>query len=101
MTDKTENPASDAANPATTQPTGPVETEETTMTEFYMMNYGMKAVTAEDSQTNYYKLKVAEMYSKKRSRNVAHTLCRCQPSLTPSGLRAHQRRHIAGSSADG
>lgn len=33
MTDKTEAPASDAATPATTQPTDPVETEDTTMTE--------------------------------------------------------------------
>jgi hypothetical protein len=33
MTDKTENPARDAATPATTQPTEPVETEDTTMTE--------------------------------------------------------------------
>ena len=33
MTDKTQTPASDAATPATTQPTAPVETEDTPMTE--------------------------------------------------------------------
>ncbi|QDZ01467.1 peptidase U37 [Nitratireductor mangrovi] len=33
MTDKTQTPASDAATPTTTQPTAPVETEDTTMTE--------------------------------------------------------------------
>ncbi len=33
MTDKTQTPASDAATPATTQPTEPVETEDTPMTE--------------------------------------------------------------------
>ncbi len=33
MTDKTQTPASDAGTPTTTQPTEPVETEDTTMTE--------------------------------------------------------------------
>ena len=33
MTDKTETPASDAATPATNQPTDPVATEDTPMTE--------------------------------------------------------------------
>ncbi|MBD3788552.1 MAG: peptidase U37, partial [Sphingomonadales bacterium] len=33
MTDKTQTPASDAATPATPQPTAPVESEDTTMTE--------------------------------------------------------------------
>ena len=33
MTDKTQTPASNAATPATTQPTAPVETEDTPMTE--------------------------------------------------------------------
>ncbi len=33
MTDKTETPASDAATPATTQPTDPVATEDTNMTD--------------------------------------------------------------------
>ncbi len=37
--------------------------QEATVTDFYMMNYGMKAITAEETQTNYYKMKIATALS--------------------------------------
>ena len=37
--------------------------QEATLTDFYMMNYGTKALTADETQTNYYKLKIATTLS--------------------------------------
>jgi hypothetical protein len=47
------------------EPGEPAQTpaQEATLTDFYMMNYGMKALTAEETQTNYYKLKTATALS--------------------------------------
>lgn len=37
--------------------------QETTLTDFYMMNYGTKAVNADEVQTNYYTMKIATTLS--------------------------------------
>ena len=37
--------------------------QETTLTDFYMTNYGTKAVSADEVQTNYYKMKIATTLS--------------------------------------